>query len=53
MGWGVEHKSRGNLGEGLSLQEKQATIVGEGEGRGADHHRNLPMHARTHFQRVG
>ena len=29
--WGVEWQGRGNLGEGLDLQEKQGTIVGEGK----------------------
>ena len=34
MGWGVESHDRGNQGDGLGLQEKQGTIVGEGESRG-------------------
>ena len=33
MGWGVEHHSGRNLGEGLGLQEKQGTIVGVGRRR--------------------
>ena len=33
MGWGGEHHGRGNLGEGLDLQERQGVIVGEGERR--------------------
>ena len=32
-GWGVELHSSRNLGGGLGLQEKQGTIVGEGERR--------------------
>ena len=32
-GWGVECHGRGNPGEGLGLQEKQGTTVGEGERR--------------------
>ena len=32
-GCGVEHHSQGNLGGGLGLQEKQATIVGEDKRR--------------------
>ena len=31
MGWGVEDHGRGNLGEGLVLQEKEDTIIGEGK----------------------
>ena len=41
---GVAHHSRGNLGEGLGPLEKQGTIVGEGESRRVDHHRNLLTH---------
>ena len=33
MGWGVEQHRRGNPGDGLVPQEKQGTIVGEGEKR--------------------
>ena len=33
IGWGVRGHSQGNLGGGLGLQEKQGTIVGEGERR--------------------
>ena len=33
MGWGVEHNSRGNPEEGQDQQERQGTIVGEGERR--------------------
>ena len=31
MGWAVEPQGRVNPGEGMDLQEKQATIVGEDE----------------------
>ena len=31
MDWRVEYHSLGNLDGGLGLQEKQGTIVGEGE----------------------
>ena len=31
MGWAVECHGRGNLGEGLSWQEKQGAIGGEDE----------------------
>ena len=33
MGWGAKCHSRGNLGEGMGLQEKQSAIVGEGKRR--------------------
>ena len=32
--WGVESHGRGNPGEGQELQERQGTIVGEGEEEG-------------------
>ena len=44
-GWGGEHHSRGNPGEGPDLQEKQGAIVGEGRGRC---YRKLPAHAHAH-----
>ena len=31
MGWGREHHGRGNLEDVPDLQERQGTIVGEGE----------------------
>ena len=53
MGWGVERHGRGNLGEDLGPQEKQGDIVGEGERKRKDHHRNLTVHMCAGSQRVG
>ena len=33
MGWGVEQCGRGNLGEGLGMQERQGEIIVEGKRR--------------------
>ena len=49
-GWGVECHGRGNLGEGLGLQERKVPLLGRTRG-GAAHHRNLPT--RVHTGSVG
>ena len=56
-GWGAKRHGRGNPGEGLDLQERQASLLERERGGGADRHRKLPVHERAHvpagFQRVG
>ena len=51
MGWGVECHGRGNSGEGLGPQEKQGSIVGQGER--ADHHRNISGNVYVGSQKAG
>ena len=48
MDWGRERHSRGNLGEGLDPQERQGTIVGEGERRrGRARYKSISLHTWT------
>ena len=49
-GWGLESHKRGNPGEGLGLQERHCTIVGEGRAGCVGHQRILlaPQHFHLH-----